>query len=194
MSDTTPSVSGASSRALIFCRTWPKRGRWHARHAGGAVELGAPTMSVEELDKRIQELKAVQFWLEQNARAITATVVQALEVQKMTPATLQGMNVAMGDMVPLVPRNRSRHRPSQRRTRATARASGHRRQPQRPRVRKPHRLRPTRRRPRRRACRSDAMVGSVDQPVSAQLAANAMKDAGTHHAAFEATREMASGR
>jgi hypothetical protein len=26
-----------------------------------------------------------------------------------------------------------------------------------------------------------------------QLAANAMKDAGTHHAAFEATREMASG-
>ncbi|WCM92847.1 hypothetical protein M5C99_21295 [Acidovorax sp. NCPPB 2350] len=57
----------------------------------------APTISVEELDKRIQELKAVQFWLEQNSRALTATV-QALEVQKMTLSTLQGMNVAMGDL------------------------------------------------------------------------------------------------
>jgi len=56
----------------------------------------APTMSLEELDKRIAELKAVQFWLEQNARALTATV-QALEVQRMTLSTLQGMNVAMGD-------------------------------------------------------------------------------------------------
>ncbi|SFE16194.1 PhaM family polyhydroxyalkanoate granule multifunctional regulatory protein [Paracidovorax konjaci] len=57
----------------------------------------APTISVEELEKRIEELKAVQFWLDQNSRALTATV-QALEVQKMTLATLQGMNVAMGDL------------------------------------------------------------------------------------------------
>lgn len=57
----------------------------------------APTMNVEELDKRITELKSVQFWLEQNARALAATV-QALEVQKMTLATLQGMNFSMGDM------------------------------------------------------------------------------------------------
>jgi len=57
----------------------------------------APTMNVEELDKRIAELKTVQFWLEQNARALTATV-QALEVQRMTLSTLQGMNTAMGDL------------------------------------------------------------------------------------------------
>ena len=57
----------------------------------------APTISVEELEKRIDELKAVQFWLEQNSRALTATV-QALEVQKMTLATLKGMNVSMGDV------------------------------------------------------------------------------------------------
>lgn len=57
----------------------------------------APTVSVEEIDKRIRELKTVQFWLEQNARALTATV-QALEVQRMTLATLQGMNVAMTDL------------------------------------------------------------------------------------------------
>lgn len=57
----------------------------------------APTISVEELEKRIDELKAVQFWLDQNSRALTATV-QALEVQKMTLATLKGMNFNMGDV------------------------------------------------------------------------------------------------
>jgi hypothetical protein len=57
----------------------------------------APTLSVEELDKRIQELKTVQFWLDQNAKALQATVT-ALEVQKMTLATLKGMNFNMGDV------------------------------------------------------------------------------------------------
>src|SRR3989344_875431 len=57
----------------------------------------APTISVEELEKRIDELKPVQFWLEQNSRALAATI-QALEVQKMTLATLKGMNFSMGDV------------------------------------------------------------------------------------------------
>jgi hypothetical protein len=57
----------------------------------------APTLNVEELDKRIGELKNVQFWLEQNARALSATI-QALEVQKMTLATLKSMNVSLGDV------------------------------------------------------------------------------------------------
>jgi hypothetical protein len=57
----------------------------------------APTLSLEELDKRVQELKAVQFWLDQNATALKATI-QALEVQKMTLATLKGMNFNMTDM------------------------------------------------------------------------------------------------
>src|SRR5690606_4282194 len=57
----------------------------------------APTLSVEELDKRIGELKAVHFWLDQNGKALSATI-QALEVQKMTLATLKGMNVARGDL------------------------------------------------------------------------------------------------
>jgi hypothetical protein len=57
----------------------------------------APTLNVEELDKRIQELKTVQFWLEQNTHALKATI-QALEVQKMTLSTLQGMNVNMQDL------------------------------------------------------------------------------------------------
>lgn len=57
----------------------------------------APTLSVEELDKRISELKAVQFWLDQNAMALKATI-QALEVQRMTLATLKGMNVSMSEV------------------------------------------------------------------------------------------------
>jgi hypothetical protein len=57
----------------------------------------APTLNVEELDKRVQELKAVQFWLDQNAAALKATI-QALEVQKMTLATLKGMNFNMGEV------------------------------------------------------------------------------------------------
>ncbi len=57
----------------------------------------APTLNVEELEKRIDELKTVHFWLEQNSKALGATV-QALEVQKMTLATLKGMNFNLGDM------------------------------------------------------------------------------------------------
>jgi hypothetical protein len=57
----------------------------------------APTLNVEELDKRIDELKAVHFWLDQNSKALGATI-QALEVQKMTLATLKGMNFNMGDV------------------------------------------------------------------------------------------------
>jgi hypothetical protein len=57
----------------------------------------APTFNVEDLEKRIEELKAVHFWLDQNAKALGATI-QALEVQKMTLATLQGMNFSLGDV------------------------------------------------------------------------------------------------
>ena len=57
----------------------------------------APSLNPEELEKRIGELKAVHFWLEQNSRALGATI-QALEVQKMTLATLKGMNFNLGDV------------------------------------------------------------------------------------------------
>ena len=57
----------------------------------------SPSMNVEDLEKRIEELRTVQFWLEQNSRALAATI-QALEVQKMTLATLKGMNFNIGDM------------------------------------------------------------------------------------------------
>ena len=71
------------------------------KNAGSAMPaMGqwiAPTLNPEELDKRIGELRTVQFWLEQNARMLAATI-QALEVQRMTLSTLKTMNVQMGDL------------------------------------------------------------------------------------------------
>ena len=57
----------------------------------------APTLDPAELEKRIEELRTVQFWLEQNARMLAATI-QALEVQRMTLSTLKTMNVQVADL------------------------------------------------------------------------------------------------
>jgi hypothetical protein len=57
----------------------------------------APTLDAEELEKRIEELRTVQFWLEQNARLLGATI-QALEVQRMTLSTLKTLNLPVQDI------------------------------------------------------------------------------------------------
>lgn len=57
----------------------------------------APTLDPDELDKRIEQLKTVQFWLEQNAKLLAATI-QALEVQRMTLATLKNLNLPVADL------------------------------------------------------------------------------------------------
>jgi hypothetical protein len=71
------------------------------KNAGSALpSVGqwiAPTLNPEELEKRIEELRTVQFWLEQNARMLGATI-QALEVQRMTLSTLKTMNVTVGEL------------------------------------------------------------------------------------------------
>lgn len=70
--------------------------------SGPLAHWMSPSLSVEDIDKRIEELKAVQFWLEQNSAALTATV-QALQVQKMTLSTLKSMNVNLGDLAKAFP-------------------------------------------------------------------------------------------
>ncbi|MBL8345955.1 MAG: hypothetical protein JNN03_10975, partial [Rubrivivax sp.] len=57
----------------------------------------APTLEPAELQKRIDELRTVQFWLDQNSKLL-GTTIQALEVQRMTLSTLKGMNLQMADL------------------------------------------------------------------------------------------------
>lgn len=100
MSDTSAFGFGKFVPGFDFLQNLAQTTAKASPAAGGIPGMSswvAPTLSVEELDKRIQELKAVQFWLEQNGTALKATI-QALEVQKMTLTTLQGMNVNMAEL------------------------------------------------------------------------------------------------
>ncbi len=54
----------------------------------------APTFDINELEKRIADLRAVEQWLELNA-SILRTTIQSLEVQRATIATLKGISGAM---------------------------------------------------------------------------------------------------
>lgn len=49
-----------------------------------------PTLSVEEIDKQIKDLKAVESWLSLNMNMLQGTI-QALEVQRSTISTLKTM-------------------------------------------------------------------------------------------------------
>ena len=97
MSDAHAFAFGKFIPGFDFLQNLAASGKGAAGPVSALHHWVAPTVSVDELDKRIAELKAVQFWLEQNTTALKATV-QALEVQKMTLATLQGMNLSMAEV------------------------------------------------------------------------------------------------
>lgn len=56
--------------------------------------FGIPTLDIEELDKRIKDLKSVEAWLTLNLNVLQTTV-QGLEVQRATLSTLQGIAETM---------------------------------------------------------------------------------------------------
>ncbi|MBH1977688.1 MULTISPECIES: PhaM family polyhydroxyalkanoate granule multifunctional regulatory protein [unclassified Simplicispira] len=97
MSDTSTTGFGKFVPGFDFLQNLAKGASSNIPQMPNLSSWVAPTINVEELEKRVDELKAVQFWLEQNSRALAATI-QALEVQKMTLATLKGMNFSMGDV------------------------------------------------------------------------------------------------
>ena len=72
-----------------------------AKNAGAAHAQHRPVGRADARPRRARkahrELRTVQFWLEQNARMLGATI-QALEVQRMTLSTLKTMNVQMEDL------------------------------------------------------------------------------------------------
>jgi len=105
MSDTSGSGFGKFVPGFEFLQNLAGQAAGNVAHGLGQSipqmpNLGnwvAPTFNVEDLEKRIEELKAVHFWLDQNSKALGATI-QALEVQKMTLATLKNMNFSLGDV------------------------------------------------------------------------------------------------
>lgn len=205
MSDSTPFGFGRFVPGFDFLQNLAKGAAAGMPTMPGLSGWVAPTVSVDELDKRIQDLKAVQFWLEQNARALAATV-QALEVQKMTLATLQDMNVAMGDLAASFGAAASQDK-----ERPAARAA----EPPSafpftsPPAPAPEAQSPANDASAARSARTPPddeaapeQTKGVADPMQwwgaltsqfQQIAAHALRDAGTHQAAFDATREMASG-
>lgn len=60
--------------------------------------MAMPAMSVEEINKQIQDLKTVESWLQLNMNMLRGTI-QALEVQSATFSVLQSMSESMASMV-----------------------------------------------------------------------------------------------
>ena len=56
-----------------------------------------PTMDIEELDKRITDLRAVESWLALNANLLRTTI-QSLEVQRNTIAAIQSFGGSLGSL------------------------------------------------------------------------------------------------
>ena len=64
----------------------------------GVPGLTAPTLSVDDLDKKINDLKAVEAWLNLNMNMLRGSI-QALEVQRGTIATLQSVGSSLAAAV-----------------------------------------------------------------------------------------------
>ena len=64
----------------------------------GLPGIVMPTLSVEEINKQIADLKAVESWLSLNMNMLRGTI-QALEVQSATISTLQSMGESLSAAV-----------------------------------------------------------------------------------------------
>lgn len=74
---------------------------------GLVPEIVAPLMNVEELDRRITDLRAVEQWLKLNLSMLQSTI-QAFEVQRSTLATLRAFGAfAQASMTPPEPDERN---------------------------------------------------------------------------------------
>lgn len=99
MTNTNPFVlpgfgqSGDMAQNPMMASMEMMRQAWQNLAGAGAGALGAgavaaPPMSLEELDRRITELRTVENWLRMNLSMLGSTI-QGLEVQRATIATLK---------------------------------------------------------------------------------------------------------
>jgi hypothetical protein len=91
----SPSMPGMTDTLDFVKNLW---GSMHIPGANmpGMPALGGPPMSIEDLDKRIADMKAVESWLNLNLSMLHGTI-QALEVQRGTLATLRSMSTSMAE-------------------------------------------------------------------------------------------------
>lgn len=85
-----PGVSMMTDTLDFFKSMWenaPGMNLPGMKHIPGMV---MPTLSIDEIDKQIKDLQAVESWLSLNLNMLHTTI-QALEVQKATLSTLQTM-------------------------------------------------------------------------------------------------------
>jgi len=78
------------------------RQAWEGLASSGGMDAAAMgrMMSVEEMDKRISDLRAVENWLRMNLSMLSSTI-QGLEVQRATVATLKSfVDTGMASMTP----------------------------------------------------------------------------------------------
>lgn len=91
---------GAMTDSLEFVKTlWagmgiPGAGTGTASPGTAVPGMVLPTLSVEEIRKKIADLKAVETWLDLNMNMLRGSI-QALEVQAATLSTLQSMGEAL---------------------------------------------------------------------------------------------------
>lgn len=82
--------AGAMGENPILASMEMMRQAWEGLASSGSMDAEAMgrLMSVEEMDKRISDLRAVENWLRMNLSMLSSTI-QGLEVQRATVATLK---------------------------------------------------------------------------------------------------------
>ncbi|WP_394062601.1 PhaM family polyhydroxyalkanoate granule multifunctional regulatory protein [Alcaligenes sp. WGS1538] len=86
-------LGGASANPLLRSMDMMAQA-WKNMASGGAAELGPgmmPSLSAEDLDRRIRDLRAVESWLQLNL-SMLGTTIQGLEIQRSTLAALKTMS------------------------------------------------------------------------------------------------------
>ena len=86
-------LGGASANPLLRSMDMMAQA-WKNMASGGAAELGPgmmPSLSAEDLDRRIRDLRAVESWLQLNL-SMLGTTIQGLEIQRSTLAALKSMS------------------------------------------------------------------------------------------------------
>jgi len=87
-------VAGNFQEAMRwFNQLWGGAGDAAARGSGPIPSMFMPTLDVQELDKRIADLRSVEHWLKLN-QGMLQTTIQGLEMQRNTLSAWQSFGAA----------------------------------------------------------------------------------------------------